>query len=241
MNDQRLKLNWVAIGSVGTLLAGVAAVITVVIILFRGGGDSSPSSSTPEPADATSTSEPVTERPKTTATSDESSTRDVPEPPSASTSPAQVPQWQKRELTIENATETQRCKWQGNTGYSWDATSPIIGGQPYGWGFACPLRVEAASGYVDFLVPDGANILSVQVGLDDRENCTSSVSFVAQNAFTGDPIKEETAQPGTATPLNVAMDDITKVRLLVRFAEIGVDPWDERCIASWGEPVFLAD
>lgn len=197
-------------------------------------------SNSPHPIKSTSKAAPST----TTHPPSDSTTTMLPTispSPTATTTPRFIP----KDITLDDSATEQACKWGNNTGYRWHSlqnldiegeTQLSLGNTVHTKGFACQMRRNEATGYVDATIPPGAATLTATAGqIDKSKDTDATVTFEIINISKDGNIVLET-HTLTITEVaefNVPIEGMTRVRLqaTVHSNTPSVDLW-----AAWAEP-----
>lgn len=191
--------------------------------------DPTPSSPSPSPTTRTTTNTPSPENAQKTTRTPESKTKNT--------------SWAPR---LKEASATQWCEWPGNIGHPWSEIKSIddpvtISQQPYSDGFACRMGRNLASGYIDFVVPQGAASFSVIVGQSDYSHDTNvAVTFELSNADSGEVLATATTSMGDAASLAIDVSSSIKIRLSAT-ADAGTGAAPKKhvdVLAVWANPLF---
>lgn len=195
------------------LIAVIIAALTLIATVAQCQGNNTRQQ--PEVAPAITTSHVTSATPATSSSQESSSMQ--PTTPSTSATPVATPSAapSRQEITLAQAVGEERCKWPGNTGYSWRPEQIQLAGQLYSNGIACKVSRQPQSGYVDFLRPDWANRLQIVAGVsDDSENTTYQVQVTVEDAVTNEILLSEVTSLNNPVIQEVEVTD--RLRLRVR-------------------------
>ncbi|MCW6005844.1 hypothetical protein K1W54_14835 [Micromonospora sp. CPCC 205371] len=129
------------------------------------------------------------------------------------------------QLTVSSAVVRERCHPPGNTGTPIVEMTPKIAGTSYTDGFGCGIGLAGpVAGYLDFLVPKGAQKLVGVAGLDDRSpNVTASVRF-SITSLDEKALFDETVAYGRSAKVDLDLGDQSRIRIKIQLAEFVESP-----------------